>query len=81
MGFTVYIFHVYSQFAIQNSVGEIVSLRERQQDDIFSDDDPIGLRQLDITGRIVEYTVPDIGHHEWHRNERVLRECIIDWLD
>lgn len=70
-----------SQFGVLDSAGEVVPLRERRQDDIFSDDDRIGLRQLDVTGRIVEYTVPGVGHHEWHCNEQVLKECIIDWLD
>jgi len=66
---------------VLDSAGKVVTLRERRQEDVYSDDDPIGLRQLDEAGRIVEHTVPDVGHHEWHSNERVLRECIIDWLD
>lgn len=56
-------------------------MRERRQDDVYSDNDPIGLQQLDMTGRLIEYTVPGVSHHEWHRNEEVLRECIIGWLD
>jgi len=56
-------------------------MRERRQDDIYSDNDPIGLHQLDMTNRLVEYTVPGVNHHEWHHNEKVLQECIIGWLD
>jgi len=70
-----------SQFAVLDSSGKLVSMRERRQDDIYSDNDPIGLHQLDMTDRLVEYTVPGVNHHEWHHNEKVLRECIIGWLD
>lgn len=71
----------FSQFAILDSSGNLVPMRERRQDDVYSDDDPIGLRQLDMKNRLMEYTVPGVNHHEWHHNEKVLRECIIDWLD
>lgn len=74
-------YYVHSQFAILDSAGGLVPLRKRQQNDVYSDDDPIGLRQLDLSGRLVEYTVPGVGHHDWHHNERVLQECIINWLD
>lgn len=70
-----------SQFAVLDSSGKLVPMRERRQDDIYSDNDPIGLHQLDMTDRLVEYTVPGVNHHEWHHNEKVLRECIIGWLD
>ncbi|XP_060847332.1 uncharacterized protein LOC132926925 [Rhopalosiphum padi] len=70
-----------SQFAVLDSSGKLISMRERRQDDIYSDNDPIGLHQLDMTDRLVEYTVPGVNHHEWHHNEKVLRECIIGWLD
>lgn len=55
-------------------------MKDRLQD-IYRVDDPIGLRELNTNGRIIEYTMSEVGHHEWHRNERVLHECIIDWLD
>lgn len=64
-----------------DSDGELVPMRKRQKNDVYSDNDPIGLRQLDTMGRLIEYTVPGIGHHEWHCNEKVLQECIIGWLD
>ncbi|VVC26048.1 Palmitoyl protein thioesterase,Alpha/Beta hydrolase fold [Cinara cedri] len=70
-----------SQFAVLDSTGGLIQLRNRQQDDVFSNNDPIGLRQLDMTGRLIEYTVPGVHHHEWHHNEKVLNECIIYWLD
>ncbi|KAL4126870.1 hypothetical protein QTP88_011071 [Uroleucon formosanum] len=70
-----------SQFAILDSSGGLIPMRERQQNDVYSDNDPIGLHQLDMTDRLVEYTVPGVNHHEWHHNEKVLRECIIGWLD
>ncbi|CAI6354846.1 unnamed protein product [Macrosiphum euphorbiae] len=70
-----------SQFAILDSSGGLIPMRERRQDDVYSDNDPIGLHQLDMTDRLVEYTVPGVSHHEWHHNEKVLRECIIGWLD
>lgn len=70
-----------SQFAILDSSGKLIPMRERRQDDVYSDKDPIGLHQLDITDRLVEYTVPGVSHHKWHHNEKVLRECIIGWLD
>jgi len=70
-----------SQFGVLDNTGALVPMRKRQQNDVYSDNDPIGLLQLDTTGRLVEYTVPGVSHHEWHCNERVLRECIIDWLD
>lgn len=79
--FIVIVIHFYSQFGVLDSAGEVVPLRERLQEDVYSEDDPIGLRQLDTMGGIVEHTVPGVGHHEWHCNEQVLRECIIDWLD
>lgn len=71
----------YSQFAVLNSAGELVPMRERLQDDIYSDDDPIGLRQLDKSNCLIEYTVPGVHHHEWHHNDDVLKDCIIKWLD
>lgn len=70
-----------SQFAVLDGSGELIPMRERRQDDVYSDNDPIGLHQLDMTDRLVEYTVPGVSHHEWHHNEKVLRECIIEWLD
>ncbi|XP_001942630.2 lysosomal thioesterase PPT2 homolog [Acyrthosiphon pisum] len=70
-----------SQFAVLDSSGGLIPMRERRQDDVYSDNDPIGLHQLDMTDRLVEYTVPGVNHHEWHHNEKVLRECIIGWLD
>lgn len=73
--------YFFSQFGVLDSAGELIPMRERRQNDVYSDDDLIGLRQLDDTGRLVEYTVPGVGHHEWHRNEKVLQECIIKWLD
>ncbi|XP_025196811.1 lysosomal thioesterase PPT2 homolog [Melanaphis sacchari] len=69
-----------SQFAVLDKSGKLIPMRERQ-DDIYSDNDPIGIHQLDMAGRLIEYTVPRVNHHEWHRNEKVLRECIIGWLD
>jgi Fe-S-cluster formation regulator IscX/YfhJ len=71
----------FSQFAILDSNGELVPMRDRRQNDIYSDEDPIGLRELDLTNRLIEYTVPGVGHHEWHCNEKILQECIINWLD
>lgn len=70
-----------SQFAVLDGSGGLIPMRDRRQNDVYSDNDPIGLHQLDMTDRLVEYTVPGVCHHEWHHNEKVLRECIIGWLD
>lgn len=69
----------FSQFGVLDGTGTVVPMRERT--DVYASIDPIGLRKLETAGRIVEYTVPRVGHHEWHHNELVLKECILEWLD
>lgn len=75
------VIHFYSLFAVLNSAGQLLSLQDRRENDVYSDDDPIGLRELGDTERIIQYTEFGVRHHEWHHSERVLRHCIINWLN
>lgn len=43
--------------------------------------DTIGLRTLDKLCKVVTITVPGIHHLEWHKNNSVIDDYIVPYLD
>ena len=66
-----------SQFASYNASEAPVPMMERDvyQRDLF------GLQTLNAKQRIFTYTVPGIGHHEWHHDLDVIDRYILPHLN
>lgn len=66
-----------SHFGYYDGNLHVVPVRER---DIYVSD-AIGLRKLNSTGRLVQLTVPQVRHFEWHSDAAVVRRVLLPYLD
>lgn len=66
-----------SHFGYFNDKEEVVPLHRRK---IYENDD-IGLKTLEDSGRLKILTFPSVHHFGWHLNRTVIREAIIPYLD
>ena len=70
-------FSCFSQFGFYNKNETVVDMRDRLEyrNDLF------GLKSLDKDGKIVRITVPGVKHLQWHRNNTVIDNHILPYLD
>lgn len=68
---------LFSHFAFYDKNETIIPLHKRN----IYEQDTLGLRSLDEKGRLHIFSVSGVHHHFWHRNETVLQNYILPWLD
>lgn len=66
-----------SQFGYYNENETVIMMRNR---DTYNDDS-IGLKTLDTSGRLKLITVPGIPHYEWHKNVSIVDNFLLPYLD
>ncbi|XP_050426415.1 lysosomal thioesterase PPT2 homolog [Adelges cooleyi] len=66
-----------SQFAVLNKDDELVAVTER----LIYKDDTFGLKTLDEQGKLLVFTVDGISHHEWYKDDSVIDNFLINWLN
>ncbi|XP_076765725.1 palmitoyl-protein thioesterase 2 [Xylocopa sonorina] len=66
-----------SHFGYYDTNETVIDMRDR---DIYKDD-LIGLRTLDESGKLTLITVPNVPHYEWHKNESIVDDYLLPYLD
>lgn len=66
-----------SHFGYFDAKNRVIPMQKR---DVYQNDS-IGLKTLDSTGRLTLLTVPGVRHFEWHMNVHVIRVAILPFLD
>ncbi|KAM7249151.1 hypothetical protein ACFE04_021576 [Oxalis oulophora] len=66
-----------SHFAFYNENETVIPLQQRT----IYEQDTLGLKKLDEKGRLHMFSVSGVHHHFWHRNETVLKNYILPWLN
>lgn len=67
----------FSHFAFYNENETVIPLQQRT----IYEQDTLGLKKLDEKGRLHMFSVSGVHHHFWHRNETVLKNYILPWLN
>ncbi|CAL7950492.1 unnamed protein product [Xylocopa violacea] len=66
-----------SHFGYYDANETVIDMRDRN---IYKDD-LIGLRTLDESGKLTLITVPNVPHYEWHKNESIVDDYLLPYLD
>lgn len=66
-----------SQFAVFDDQERVVPMKKRS---VFKDN-LFGLQTLHDQDKMVIYTFPEIKHHQWHHNLKIIDNYIIPHLD
>ncbi|CAK9812741.1 Lysosomal thioesterase PPT2 homolog [Anthophora plagiata] len=66
-----------SHFGYYDANETVINMRDRS---IYKDD-LIGLKTLDESGRLTFITVPHVPHYEWHKNESIVDNYLLPFLD
>lgn len=73
----MFIFYNFSQFGYFNNNETVIGLNHRT---IYTED-KIGLKSLDILGRLILCTVSGVDHFMWHMNVSIVDKYILPYLD
>ncbi|XP_076644025.1 palmitoyl-protein thioesterase 2 [Halictus rubicundus] len=66
-----------SHFGYYNANLTVIEMRDRS----IYEDDLIGLKTLDERNRLTLITVPNVPHFEWHKNESIVDNFLLPYLD
>ncbi|XP_017788933.1 PREDICTED: lysosomal thioesterase PPT2 homolog [Habropoda laboriosa] len=66
-----------SHFGYYDVNETVIDMRDRS---VYKDD-LIGLKTLDESGRLTLITVPHVPHYEWHRNQSIVDNFLLPYLD
>ncbi|XP_059617109.1 lysosomal thioesterase PPT2 homolog [Phlebotomus argentipes] len=66
-----------SHFAYLDENDEVVPLHRR---DIYTKD-TIGLKTLETEGKLKIVSFPNVKHHQWHLDVKVIKEAVLPFLD
>ncbi|XP_067002663.1 lysosomal thioesterase PPT2 homolog isoform X2 [Anabrus simplex] len=66
-----------SHFGYYNEEEEVIDMRQRE----FYKNDLIGLKTLDLNGKLTVVELSGVSHFDWHKNSTVLDKYILPFLD
>ncbi|KPJ11846.1 Lysosomal thioesterase PPT2-like [Papilio machaon] len=72
-----YINNHINQFGYYDGNETVVEMRNQ---DIYVEDH-IGLKSLDVAGRLHLLTVPGVNHFDWHMNVSIMDDILLPYLD
>lgn len=68
---------IFSQFGYYDDNLTVIEMKDR---DIYYKD-LIGLKTLDMKGKLDVITIPGVDHFSWHKNVTVFDKYILPYLD